>query len=81
VTSQMPLTAARHLLPCPLHYGCRSPCSVDRPRCQPGLCFEAYLCLYAAAQISAGRQARARSTSSPGEPAAVWRSTEEVLSR
>eukprot|EP01047_Picozoa_sp_COSAG01_P022940 COSAG01_NODE_1381_length_10520_cov_2.661710_3_plen_92_part_00 len=30
----------------------------------------------AAAQISAGRQARARSTSSPGEPAAVWRSTE-----
>jgi hypothetical protein len=50
--------------------------SVDRPRCQPGLRKKADFCLYAAVQISAGRQARARSTSSPGEPAAVWRSTE-----
>jgi hypothetical protein len=49
--------------------------SVDRPRCQPGLRKKAHLCLYAAVRISAGRQARARSTSSPGEPAAVWRST------
>jgi hypothetical protein len=32
--------------------------------------------LHAAAQISAGRQARARSNSSPGEPAAVRRATE-----
>jgi hypothetical protein len=39
---------------------------------------KAYLCLHAAAQIFAGRQAsaKAKSTSSPGEPAAVWRSTE-----
>jgi hypothetical protein len=50
--------------------------SVDRPRCQPGLRMKAYLCLHAAAQIFAGRQASARSTSSRGEPAAVWRSTE-----
>eukprot|EP01047_Picozoa_sp_COSAG01_P064389 COSAG01_NODE_8514_length_2758_cov_11.722828_3_plen_217_part_00 len=39
------------------------------------LCMKAHLCLHAAVQISAGRQARARSTSSPGEPAAVCRST------
>jgi hypothetical protein len=30
--------------------------SVDRPRCQPGLCMKAHLCLHAAVQISAGRQ-------------------------
>jgi hypothetical protein len=59
--------------------------SVDRPRCQPGLRMKPYLWLkrlslylwlHAAAQISSGRQARARSNLSPGEPAAVWRSTE-----
>eukprot|EP01047_Picozoa_sp_COSAG01_P119215 COSAG01_NODE_47922_length_385_cov_16.793706_1_plen_75_part_10 len=32
--------------------------SVDRPRCQPGLCMKADFGLHAAAQISAGRQAR-----------------------
>jgi uncharacterized metal-binding protein len=45
-------------------------------RCQPGLRKKPDFWLYGAVQISAGRQARARSTSSPGDPAAVWRSTE-----